>query len=210
MVRNVGKEQGIFFLSPCSLEKAAKMDALLFHKAEGPDCSIVIEELGYRNILPVLMTEENARTAASIATACKIRNVKSALTAEMKREVVVNQKQWSQCVGVLEEDLSVLKEADVSLTRVHANIKNVPVDILLDPPSLKKALQAIDWAKIAVDKMRQNVKFALIYPLIALFLAALGLLSPLVISGTMAMGIISVVTNAFVLGHVFKFRKIDE
>jgi Cu+-exporting ATPase len=65
-----------------------------------------------------------------------------------------------------------------------------------DPALLPSAL---DVSRATYEKIRQNLFWAFVYNIVAIPLAALGMLSPIVAGGAMAMSSVSVVSNSLLL-----------
>jgi Cu+-exporting ATPase len=58
---------------------------------------------------------------------------------------------------------------------------------------------AIELARAVLKKIRQNLFFAFIYNVLALPLAALGMLNPVIAGAAMALSSVSVVSNSLLL-----------
>jgi Cu+-exporting ATPase len=97
-------------------------------------------------------------------------------------------------------DAPALAEADIGIAvgaAADAAMQSADITLLRsDVVSVANALAVCreTWAKI-----RQNLALAFVYNLIALPVAAMGLLSPAVAGGAMAASSVSVVINAFLL-----------
>jgi Cu+-exporting ATPase len=78
-------------------------------------------------------------------------------------------------------------------------------DIVLVSGSLHGVANAIRLSRETMTKIRQNLFLAFIYNVLAIPLAALGLLNPLIAAGAMALSDVTVIGNALLL----KKTKID-
>jgi Cu+-exporting ATPase len=94
-------------------------------------------------------------------------------------------------------DAPALALADVSFAmRGGADIALEAADITLMHQDLNAVADAIALSRATLDKIRQNLFFAFVYNVLALPLAALGMLNPVIAGAAMAMSSVSVVTNS--------------
>lgn len=166
-----------------------------------------IEKLKEREIEPVLLTSDQQDTAFALARSLDIQEVKFDLLPSDKIEEVALAKQLEP-VGVVGNLLFsspiLLNQANVSLALGPATEEAVDLaDIVLDRNDLLGVIDAIKLAWSTARKIKLNLFFSFIYNLLAIPLAAAGLINPLIAVGTIAMGLISIIANTLLL-HYWK------
>jgi Cu+-exporting ATPase len=74
-------------------------------------------------------------------------------------------------------------------------------DITLMRADLNGVADAVELSRAVMRKIRQNLFFAFFYNVLALPLAAAGLLNPVIAGAAMALSSVSVVSNSLLLKH---------
>jgi Cu+-exporting ATPase len=163
----------------------------------------VVATLRALGIEPVMLTGDNERAARHVARQAGLERVVANVLPEGKADEIVRLKAEGRVVAMVGDgvnDAPALAAADVGIAMgtgtdvaMHtAGITLMRGDTRLLPPAL--SISRATYAKI-----RQNLFWAFIYNLVALPLAALGLLNPVVAGAAMAMSSVSVVSNALLL-----------
>jgi Cu+-exporting ATPase len=97
-------------------------------------------------------------------------------------------------------DAPALASADVSFGMAGgSDIALEAADITLMRADLNGVADAVELSRAVMKKIRQNLFFAFIYNILALPLAAAGLLNPVIAGAAMALSSVSVVTNSLTL-----------
>jgi len=167
-----------------------------------PDAAQTVSELRAMGITPWLVTGDSAQVAASVATIVGIdsAHVVSAALPETKLEIVESFKAEGRCVLMIGDginDAAALTAADLSMamgTGTDTAISSA--DITLMNSGLGSVIDALKLAKKTLRIIHLNMGWALIYNLIGLPIAALGLLRPIYAAGAMALSSLFVVTNS--------------
>jgi Cu+-exporting ATPase len=170
-----------------------------------------VRELRAMRLRTVLLTGDNEATARHIAAQVGIEDVRAGVKPGGKADVVRalqnpqsairNPRSSSVAmVGDGVNDAPALAAADLGIAiGSGSDVAKETGDIVLVSGSLRGVASAIRLSRATMTKIRQNLFFALLYNCLAIPLAALGLLNPLVAAGAMALSDVTVLGNALLL-----------
>ena len=151
----------------------------------------------------VMLTGDNAATAAAIAHEAGIVNFRAEVLPQDKAKVVQELRAQGKRVGMVGDgvnDAPALAAADVSFAMGSgSDVAIEAADVTLMVNDLNAVAAAIDLSRATLAKIRQNLFFAFIYNVLGIPLAALGLLNPVIAGGAMAASSVSVVSNSLLL-----------
>jgi Cu+-exporting ATPase len=168
-----------------------------------PGSAAAIARLHRAGVKVVMLTGDNAATAAAIAQAAGIDEFRAQIRPQDKAALVDALKAEGRIVGMAGDginDAPALAAADVSFSmRSGADIALEAADITLMRNDLGSVADALALSRAVMRKIRQNLFFAFAYNVLALPLAAMGYLSPVIAGAAMALSSVSVVTNALLL-----------
>ncbi|MET8508332.1 heavy metal translocating P-type ATPase [Streptomyces sp. NPDC004787] len=155
----------------------------------------------------VMLTGDNARTAAAIAGQVGIPRVLAEVLPEHKADEIRRLQDEGRTVGMVGDginDAPALAQADIGLAiGTGTDVAIEAADITLISGSLAGVVTAIRLSKATMRNIKQNLFFALVYNAVGIPLAAGALyplwgirLSPIIAAAAMALSSLSVVTNA--------------
>ncbi|MFI2716460.1 heavy metal translocating P-type ATPase [Streptomyces collinus] len=155
----------------------------------------------------VILTGDNAPTAAAIAAQVGVDRVLAEVLPEHKADEIRRLQSEGRTVGMVGDginDAPALAAADVGLAiGTGTDVAIEAADITLISGSLTGVVTAIRLSRATMRNIRQNLFFALVYNAVGVPLAAGALypvwgirLSPIIAAAAMALSSLSVVTNA--------------
>lgn len=168
-----------------------------------------IKELKDMGIKTVMITGDNKRTADAIAEKVGISDVLAEVLPDGKINAIKEIQSKFGIVAMVGDginDAPALTQADVGIAiGTGTDIAIEASDITIVSGSLLAVVKAIKLSKATFKKIKQNLYWAYGYNILAIPLAILGLLHPIIAEIAMASSSISVVTNA----NLLKKAKID-
>jgi len=165
-----------------------------------PDGRAMIEALRARGLRLAVLTGDLAPAAHRVSAALGIEDVCAGLTPEDK-QAALDRRRWSRepvaMVGDGLNDGPVLVEADVGIAVGTAtDLARETASVVLPVGGLRLLPWIIDVARAVRGTVRANLLWAFGYNLVALSLAALGMLQPIIAAAVMAGSSVLVVLNS--------------
>jgi Cu+-exporting ATPase len=168
-----------------------------------PSAASAVAKLQRMGIQTAMLTGDNAGAANLVAQALSIDIVQSRLLPAEKVAYLQSLKAQHEVVAMVGDGLNdapALAAADVGIamsTGTDVAMHTAGITLMRGDPSL--VADAIDLSKQTYHKIQQNLFWAFIYNAIAIPLAALGFLSPVIAGAAMAVSSVSVVLNSLML-----------
>jgi Cu+-exporting ATPase len=179
-----------------------RLGALLIDDEINPDTKSAIEQLHRMGLKTVLLTGDNAAAAGAIARAVGIEDVRAGVRPDQKAKVIRELAVTSPVamVGDGINDAPALAAADLGIAiGSGSDIAKETGGIVLVSGSLTGIVTALRLSRMTMTKIRQNLFLAFIYNVLAIPLAALGMLTPLIAAAAMALSDVTVIGNALLL-----------
>lgn len=168
-----------------------------------PDATRAIDRLHAASLRTVLLTGDHAAAASAIATQVGIDDVRAGVKPAGKAAAIDELRTAGRRVAMVGDginDAPALAAANVGIAiGTGSDIAKETGGIVLVRGSVDAVPTAIALSKATMRVIRQNLFFAFVYNVIAIPLAAFGLLSPIVCAAAMAFSDVSVIGNALLL-----------
>jgi P-type Cu+ transporter len=189
---------------PHTLVSIAKNDVLLGQLALADTLRAssveAVKRLQAMGIEVVMLTGDQASTAATIAKASGVRQYQALMRPQDKATFIQQQNKVVAMVGDGVNDAPALAVAAVSFAMgAGSDVAIEAADITLLHNDLLAVSDAIALSRATIKKIRQNLFFAFFYNTLGIPLAAIGLLNPVIAGAAMALSSVSVVSNSLLL-----------
>jgi Cu+-exporting ATPase len=170
------------------------------------DSVAAISELEGMGLTTAMITGDNERTAAAIARQVGISQVLAEVLPEGKVAAIQELQAEGKKVAMVGDginDAPALTQANVGIAiGTGTDIAIEAADITLVSGNLSSVVTAVKLSQATFTKVKQGLFWALFYNTIAIPLAVLGLMHPVIAEIAMATSSVTVVTNANLLRRV--------
>ncbi len=187
-------------------DKVRLLGCLLVADTVKPEAASVVKELRKMGIMSVMLSGDNETVAQAIAKQCGIERVLANVLPEDKAIQIRNLQSQLGAVAMVGDginDAPALKQADIGIAMGQGtDIAMEAADITIVRSELEHLITAIKLSKATFTKIKQNLFWAFFYNLVAIPLAVMGLLHPIIAEMAMATSSVTVVTNANLLRKV--------
>jgi Cu+-exporting ATPase len=180
-----------------------------------PGAREVVEQLHRDGLKTWLVTGDNALTAASIARQAGIapQNTLAEVRPEQKAELVGRLQRQGERVAFVGDginDAPALEQADLGIAVSRASdVAREAADIILLKSEIEAVPESLGLARATLRTIQQNLFWAFFYNAIAIPLAALGFMSPILCAAAMGLSDLVVIGNALRLRR-WKLSRITE
>ncbi|MDD6284351.1 MAG: heavy metal translocating P-type ATPase, partial [Firmicutes bacterium] len=162
-----------------------------------------VSQLEQMGVTAYMVTGDNKRTAAAVASGVGIRNVLAEVLPQNKAAEVEALRASGRCVAMVGDginDAPALSSADIGIAMgAGTDVAIESGDVVLMNPDLTLIPAAMRLSARTMRKIRQNLFWAFFYNSVGIPLAACGLLSPMIAGAAMALSSVSVVSNSLLL-----------
>jgi Cu+-exporting ATPase len=168
-----------------------------------PGAAEAIRRLHRAGLRTVMLTGDNSGSARAVATALGIDEVQAEILPGEKAVTIERLRRAGHVVAMIGDgvnDAPALAAADIGFamaTGTDVAMEAAGITLMRGDPTL--VADAIELSRRTISKIRQGLFWAVIYNLIGVPLAAIGVLSPAIAGAAMAFSSVSVVLNALSL-----------
>jgi P-type Cu+ transporter len=173
-----------------------------------PEAITLIQQLKKMNIVPVLLSGDKMNRCLKVAKRIGIEDVHGEKLPDEKLQVIDIYKQKGKTIMIGDgiNDAPALTKADVGVSMNDASqVAMQSARVILLNTDLQSVVKFLQISKHTLITIKQNLFWAFAYNIIAIPVAALGFLNPMVGAFTMAFSDVVVIGNSLRL----KRKKID-
>ncbi len=171
-----------------------------------PNAAQAIQHLHRLGIQTLMVSGDNEKTAQSIAAKVGIETVVANAKPEQKLAIIRDYQAQGKFVGMIGDginDAPALAAADVGFAiGSGTDIAIESADLTLVHGDISKVTETIQLSTNTIRVIKQNLFWAFGYNTIAIPIAALGKLNPMIASGAMALSSVSVIVNSLRLNKM--------
>jgi Cu+-exporting ATPase len=164
-----------------------------------PDAATLIAKLKKMNIIPVLLSGDKNSRCAKVARLLGIEEIHSEKLPDEKLAVIDIYKQKGKTIMIGDgiNDAPALTQADVGVSMNDASqVAIQSARVILLNTDLHSVIKFLQISKHTLLTIKQNLFWAFAYNIIAIPIAALGFLNPMVGAFTMAFSDVVVIGNS--------------
>ncbi len=165
-----------------------------------PSAAAAVAGLRGQGLRPVLLTGDNPATAQAVAAAAGIEEVISEALPAAKAQVITDLQRGGRSVAMVGDGVNdgpALAAAQLGLALGSGtDVAICAADMILLRDDLTVVPDAIRLARATFTTIRRNLAWAFCYNVLAIPLAALGFLNPILAAATMTLSSVFVVWNS--------------
>ncbi|MFA4825446.1 MAG: heavy metal translocating P-type ATPase [Methanoregula sp.] len=169
-----------------------------------------VKELKAIGVETIMLTGDNERTAHAIAAQVGIEKVIANVLPGEKADVIKKLQAEKKVVAMVGDginDAPALAQSDIGIALGSgSDVAKETGGIVLIRDDLRDVVKGIKLSKATMRKIKQNLFWALAYNTLAIPVAAVGLLNPIIAAAAMALSSLTVVGNAALLKR-YKFEE---
>lgn len=195
--------QTLVHLATLNGETLEPLGTILISDELKKDSRDAVAELQAMGLKTVLLTGDNEAAARVIAREVNIDDVRADVRPGEKVAVIRELQRPRRGVAMVGDginDAPALADADLGIAiGSGSDIAKETGDIVLVSGSLTGIATAIRLSRATMRKIRQNLFLAFVYNILAIPIAAVGLLNPMIAAAAMALSDIMVIGNSLLL-----------
>ncbi len=173
-------------------------------KEDAANTMTKIKELG---LITAMVTGDNEITARAIANKISIDEVWAGVSPEKKVDIIRKYQIEGKKVMMVGDginDAAALKASEIGVAiGTGSDLTIESADIIISKGDISKILDTINLSKLTFKKIKQNLFWAFIYNIIAVPMAMMSLLHPVIAEAAMLLSSINVIYNS---GRIKKMK----
>ncbi|EWS55365.1 Copper-exporting P-type ATPase A [Methylibium sp. T29] len=168
-----------------------------------PEAREAVRSLRAEGVEVVMLTGDNARTAAAIGRALEIDRVIADVLPSDKARVIKELQQAGKVVAMVGDgvnDAPALATADIGIAiGSGSDVAKETGGIILVRSDVRDVVTGIRLSRATMRTIKRNLFWAFVYNTVGVPIAAFGLLNPIIAAAAMALSSLSVIVNSALL-----------